>query len=47
MTFIRAPAISAIFSPDVEVLSTFDGQPTAVRWRNITAFTWHPELHID
>ena len=46
MTFIRAPAISAIFSPDVEVLSTFDGHPTAVRWRNITAFTWHPELHI-
>ena len=44
MTFIRAPAISAILSPDVEVLSTFDGQPTAVRWRNITAFTWHPEL---
>jgi len=43
MTFIRAPAITAL-SPGVEVLSTFDGAPTAVRWRNITAFTWHPEL---
>ena len=43
MTFIRAPAITAV-SPGVEVLSTFDGAPTAVRWRNITAFTWHPEL---
>ena len=44
MTFIRAPAIAAVLSPEVEVLSTFDGAPTAVRWRNITAFTWHPEL---
>ena len=43
MTFIRAPAITAV-SPGVEVLSTFNDQPTAVRWRNITAFTWHPEL---
>ena len=41
---IRAPAITAISSPEVEVLSEFNGQPTAVRWRHITAFTWHPEL---
>ena len=45
MTFIRAPAITAV-APDVEVLSTFNGQPTSVRWHNITAFTWHPELNI-
>ena len=44
MTFIRAPAITALLSPDVEVLSAFDGAPTAVRWRTITACTWHPEL---
>ena len=43
MTFIRAPAITAV-SPDVEVLSEFGGAPTAVRWRGIAAFTWHPEL---
>jgi len=43
MTFIRAPAITAV-SPEAEVLSTFKNQPTAVRWRNITAFAWHPEL---
>ena len=43
MTFLRAPAITAV-SPQVEVLSIFNGQPTAVRWRAITAFTWHPEL---
>ena len=45
MTFIRAPSITAILSPDVKVLSEFNGQPTSVRWRNITAFTWHPELN--
>ena len=44
MTFIRAPAITEV-APHVKVLSTFDGAPTAVRWRNITAFTWHPELN--
>lgn len=44
MTFIRAPAIATVLSPEVRVLSTFNGAPTAVRWRNITAFTWHPEL---
>ena len=43
MTFIRAPAITTV-SSEVKILSTFNGQPTAVRWRNITAFTWHPEL---
>ena len=45
MTFIRAPAITEILSPEVEILSTFNGQPTSVRWSNITAFTWHPELN--
>ena len=44
MTFIRAPAITEVLSPEVEVLSSFNGAPSAVRWRNITAFTWHPEL---
>lgn len=43
MTFIRAPAIVSA-APDVETLSLYDGRPTSVRWRNITAFTWHPEL---
>ena len=43
MTFIRAPAITAV-SSEAEVLSSFNGEPTAVRWRNISAFTWHPEL---
>ena len=46
MTFIRAPAITAV-SPEAKILSTFNGEPTAVRWRNITAFTWHPELNAN
>ena len=46
MTFIRAPAITAV-APEVKILSTFNGQPTSVRYRNITAFTWHPELNHE
>lgn len=43
MTFIRAPSITET-APDVEVLSSYNDFPTSVRWRSITAFTWHPEL---
>ena len=46
MTFIRAPAITAV-GEGVKILSSFDGQPTAVRWRNITALAWHPELTLQ
>ncbi len=46
MTFIRAPSITAT-GPDVEVISSFHGDPTGVRYRNITAFAWHPELSSD
>lgn len=46
MTFIRAPAITAI-RDDVEILSTFDGAATGVRYKNLTAFAWHPELSDD
>ena len=45
MTFIRAPAITAV-GEGVKILSSFDGRPTAVRWRNITALAWHPELTL-
>ncbi len=44
MTFIRAPKIEHI-SPNVEVLSTFDGYPTGVRQGNIIGLAWHPELN--
>ena len=43
MTFIRAPAISRV-SEGVDILSEYQGRATAVRYRNITAYCWHPEL---
>ena len=44
MTFIRAPKILSC-SNNVQILSTYDGYPTAVRQGNIMAFAWHPELN--
>lgn len=46
MTFIRAPSIVSV-GGGVEVVSTFDGVPTGVRYGNITALAWHPELTQD
>lgn len=46
MTFIRAPRIDSV-AEGVEVLSTHDGSPTAVRKGTITALAWHPELTDD
>ena len=46
MTFIRAPSIVSV-GGGVEVVSTCEGAPTGVRYRNITAFAWHPELTQD
>lgn len=45
MTFIRAPKILSVQNNNVEILSTFDGYPTAVRQGKITAFAYHPELN--
>lgn len=44
MTFIRAPAITAVLDPEVETISAYSGNPTAVRYKNITAYCYHPEL---
>ncbi len=46
MAFIRAPSIVSV-GKEVEVLSTANGQATAVRWRNVWAFAGHPELTSD
>ena len=45
-TFIRAPSIETV-GDGVEILSSYGGIPTGVRYRNITAFAWHPELTDD
>jgi 5'-phosphate synthase pdxT subunit len=41
--FIRAPWVSET-GPGVETLAEVDGHPVAVRQRNITAVSFHPEL---
>ena len=47
MRFIRAPYIEKILQPDVEVLATYQGQITAVRYRKQLAMSFHPELTQD
>jgi pyridoxal 5'-phosphate synthase pdxT subunit len=46
MSFIRAPSIVEV-GPEVQVLSTFHGQPTAVRQGHQLAMAFHPELLTD
>jgi 5'-phosphate synthase pdxT subunit len=41
--FIRAPWVEDV-GPDVEVLAEVSGRPVAVRFRNILAVAFHPEL---
>jgi 5'-phosphate synthase pdxT subunit len=47
MTFIRAPYIEQVNSPDVEILSKYDGKITGVRYKNQIALSFHPELDQD
>lgn len=44
MTFIRAPYIHKVLSPEVEVLSEIDGHIVAVRQGRQIATAFHPEL---
>jgi 5'-phosphate synthase pdxT subunit len=44
MTFIRAPYIHKVLSPNVEVLSQVDDHIVAVRQGNQIATAFHPEL---
>ena len=45
--FIRAPKIAQINSPEVEVLAEFENSPILVKYKNILAATFHPELSPD
>ena len=47
MTFIRAPYVSRVNSPDVEVLAKVDGHVVAVRQGCQLATAFHPELDED
>lgn len=46
MEFIRAPYVTRV-EPGVEVLAEVDGKIAAVRWKNMTALSFHPELCGD
>lgn len=41
--FIRAPRITRV-GAGVEVIATLEGEPIAVRYRNLVGATFHPEL---
>lgn len=45
--FIRAPYIEEVFDDECEVLSEHEGFATAVRYKNILAAAFHPELTDD
>ena len=47
LTFIRAPYISEVLSPSVEVLAEVDGHIVAARQGNQLATAFHPELDDD
>ena len=47
MTFIRAPYVRKLRSPNVEVLSRVDGRIVGVRQHNQIAVAFHPELTAD
>jgi 5'-phosphate synthase pdxT subunit len=46
-SFIRAPRIETVLSPDVEVLAEVDGHPVAVRQGSLLAMSFHPEVSGD
>ena len=46
-SFIRAPRIEALLSPDVEVLAEVDGHAVAVRQGSLLAMSFHPEVSGD
>ena len=47
MRFIRAPYVTEVLSDAVQVLNKTDGRITAVRYQNLTALSFHPELTDD
>ncbi len=47
MRFIRAPYIKKVLSDKAEILNETDGRITAVRYKAMTAFSFHPELTDD
>jgi 5'-phosphate synthase pdxT subunit len=47
MTFIRAPYIEAVLSPDCQAIAEVDGHIVAARQGNQIALAFHPEVGTD
>lgn len=47
MTFIRAPYIEKVLSPDCEIMAEIDGNIVAAKYKNQLATSFHPELDED
>ena len=47
MTFIRGPVIQSVDSDDVHILTKTGGNIVAVKYKNQTAVSFHPELNDD
>lgn len=45
--FIRAPRITALHSPDIQILASYKGDPILVRYQQHLAASFHPELTND
>ena len=45
--FIRAPEIEILQNSDVEVLASYKNDPVLIKYKNILASTFHPELTPD
>lgn len=47
MTFIRAPYVDVVVSPNVEAIAEVEGHVVGVRQGGCLAFAFHPELDCD
>lgn len=47
VSFIRAPWVDRVLSPDVEILADVDGHPVVVRHGHVLATAFHPEVTGD
>jgi 5'-phosphate synthase pdxT subunit len=45
--FIRAPVVEMLENNGVEVLASYKGNPALIKYKNVLATTFHPELVAD
>ena len=45
--FIRAPALEILQNNEIEILASYNSDPVLIKYKNIIASTFHPELGPD